>query len=355
VIHNLHALRAFAAFIVVFVHMDLFAGPLGIPQQALHAGNAGVDIFFVLSGFLMVHTTQLRPISGTQFAISRAVRVVPLYWLITLTVFGIALTLPGMLGATRPDLVGLAKSLAFIPFQKSNGLVMPVLFVGWTLNYEMAFYMIFAVMLGLTGSRVRRTTLLAVSAIILLVLSGLVLRPAALELRFFTNSIMLEFAMGMLIALAVARWDIAPMRVAAPLFGLSLMALLLSAVFLEGWPRALVSGVPAACLVLGAIWLERSGRQVRNAHVALLGDASYALYLTHPFALQGLGKLLPGDASPLLAGATLVCAIVLAQVVAIAVHRGIERPVTRRLHDAVKRSAAGTKEPSQSAAELSQS
>jgi len=144
-------------------------------------------------------------------------------------------------------------------------------------------------------------------------------------------------------------------RVAAPLFGLSLMALLLSAVFLEGWPRALVSGVPAACLVLGAIWLERSGRQVRNAHVALLGDASYALYLTHPFALQGLGKLLPGDASPLLAGATLVCAIVLAQVVAIAVHRGIERPVTRRLHDAVKRSAAGTKEPSQSAAELSQS
>lgn len=340
VIHNLQALRALAAFAVVFVHMDLFAKPLGIPGKWLAFGNAGVDIFFVLSGFLMVYTTQLKPVSGTQFALNRFIRVAPLYWLITLVVFGIALAMPGLLGATRPDWGELAKSLAFIPFQKSNGLVMPVLFVGWTLNYEMAFYLIFAAMLGVTGSRVQPTAYLSIAVIVLLVAVGLLFRLPAVELRFFTKQIMLEFAFGMIVALALARGGTVSPRIALPLLVISLAALGLGATVFEGWPRAVVSGLPATLVVLCTLWLDRSGWKLQNRHVAMLGDASYALYLTHPFALQGVGKLVPDGAPAAVVVAMLVGAVALAQAMAIAIHFAIEKPLTRKLRDGIRPIAA---------------
>jgi exopolysaccharide production protein ExoZ len=341
VIYNLQSLRALAAFVVIFVHMDLFAAPLGLPRQMLAFGNSGVDIFFVLSGFLMVHTSQLKPPGAVEFAVHRIVRVVPLYWIVTFAVFGVALFAPALLGATRANWDELAKSLAFIPFRKSNSLIMPVLFVGWTLNYEMAFYLIFALMLGLTKARIRLTALLSIALIALLVLVGVIWRPATLELRFYTNQLMLEFAFGMAVALWFGRERATAPMVAFPLLVVALLALFAGAVWLEGWPRAIVSGLPATIVLICAISLDRSGWHLRNRGIALLGNASFALYLTHAFSLQGIGKLVPPNAPIWLVLALLAFAVALAHAVAIAIHIGIEKPMTRQLRNWLGSSAAG--------------
>lgn len=330
-IYNLQLLRAFAAFLVLFVHMDLFARPLGIAKRWLEFGNAGVDLFFVLSGFLMVHTACRRTPTAGGFATNRILRVVPLYWVCTLGVFLIATLRPELLGATRANWSELFKSLAFVPFVKSNGLTMPVLFVGWTLNYEMAFYAVFAVFLWVTGANVRRTAVLSMGALAAIVVLGGWFRPALVELRFFTNSIVLEFALGMGAALALGQDRAIARRVALPLLAVALVWLLYGATQRLGLPRAVVSGIPAVAVLLCAVSLERAGVSIRSGMVRLLGDASYALYLTHAFVLQGIGKMLPANVATTTVLVAIVIAFVLAQGLAILVHVGVELPMTRFL------------------------
>lgn len=330
-IYNLQILRAIAAFLVLFVHIDLFARPLGIETRWLEFGNAGVDLFFVLSGFLMVHTASRKPPAASAFAANRVLRVVPLYWVCTLAVFLIAATLPELLGATRASWLELLKSLMFIPFVKSNGLAMPVLFVGWTLNYEMFFYAVFAAFLWLTRSNVRRTAFLSIGMLALIVIFGAWFRSAPVEVRFFTHPIVLEFALGMGVALALGQDRTIPRGMALPLLAVALASLIYGALLGSGLPRAIVCGIPAAIVLLCAVSLERSGNCLRHRTVQLLGDASYALYLTHAFVLQGIGKLLPAKASTTTVLLAMVGAFALAQCLAILVHMMVERPMTRRL------------------------
>jgi peptidoglycan/LPS O-acetylase OafA/YrhL len=94
-----------------------------------------------------------REVTPWSFMANRIARIAPIYWTITLAVFTISPVAPSLLQATMPDWRELLKSLAFVPFEKSNGLTQPVLFVGWTLNYEMLFYALFAAGLSVRSRR----------------------------------------------------------------------------------------------------------------------------------------------------------------------------------------------------------
>src|SRR5262249_39672775 len=132
---SLQALRAVAALSVVLYHID-FIG----------RGAFGVDIFFVLSGFIICHVTAA---DRQHFLLKRLIRIVPLYWARTLVVCALALAAPRLLQTTSDSWMGLLKSLFFIPYEKESGRVYPVLFLGWTLNYEMFFYVVFSIALAL--------------------------------------------------------------------------------------------------------------------------------------------------------------------------------------------------------------
>ena len=124
-IDSIQLLRFLAALAVIGVHLPL-----------INAGGFGVDIFFFISGFIISYVT----IRGRDhFLLKRIIRVVPIYWLLTFGVFGLAAIAPTLLNNTTADLVHLAKSLFFVPFDKNGSGLFPVLFVGWTLNYEMFF------------------------------------------------------------------------------------------------------------------------------------------------------------------------------------------------------------------------
>lgn len=129
-IDSIQLLRAVAAIAVVTQH---------VPIPIFGDGLWGVDLFFVISGFIMCHATAR---SGRNFFLKRIIRIVPLYWLGTLFIYALALTLPQLLNTTTANPVDLLKSLLFIPFIK-GGIPVPIVFQGWTLNYEMFFYGLF--------------------------------------------------------------------------------------------------------------------------------------------------------------------------------------------------------------------
>jgi peptidoglycan/LPS O-acetylase OafA/YrhL len=342
-IDNIQALRAVAALLVVFVHLDVFARALGLPTT----GHGGVDLFFVISGFIMVHTTRSRPVGPGAFMLNRLTRIAPIYWLLTLATFAAAWLAPQLMQATVADVEQLLLSLAFIPFRKSNGLVQPVLFVGWTLNFEMFFYALFA--LGLAFRDRRRGTLAVVLSMLSLVALGWWFRPENVQAAFYTRPIILEFAAGMGLAFLNpgVRCETALGRLAVAVSGLAALgAVALLPVFFPTGSRLLTHGLPALIVVASAIVLHESGVSWSNRWVILLGNASYSLYLTHPFVTQATQKLARSlGLGPVIALVGALFTLVVVCLVGIATHLWLEKPLTAWVKQRTQRLAASWAKP----------
>ncbi|MDB5458081.1 MAG: acyltransferase [Caulobacter sp.] len=327
---NIQVLRALAAYLVVFVHLEGLFVLAGAGKGATLAGNGGVHIFFVISGLLMVATTRRPGQTASGFFRARLARVAPLYWLVTLAVFALALVAPGLFQSTTADLTHLAKSLAFIPYRRPDGIMDPVVFVGWTLNYEMAFYALFALGMMLPNRRVALT--LTFGVLIAAVAIGLALHPRAPLAGFYTASIQLEFVAGMALALVLDRlpgsatWR----RLCIPLGVAALIAMLLGPML---WPRldlSLMFGPPAVLIVFSALVAEKTGLVAGQAWLQRLGAASYSIYLTHYFCTQAVIKLCerfnPFGAPGVIAFGAL--ALLLVAAVGLTVHYLVERPLS---------------------------
>lgn len=337
---NVQLLRAVAAYLVVTVHLGTLLFAAGASQKSTMAGNCGVDLFFVISGYLMVITTSEKPTSAGDFILNRIIRVVPMYWICTLMVFLLALFVPHALVSTGASVAEFLKSLLFIPFNKGHGRLQPILFLGWTLNYEMFFYLVFAVSLLLPRHRSAVAALLVIWAMPLL---GWLFAHVSVVARFYGDLIVLEFALGMVLALAMRRWGpLSPM--AAWSVVLAGVAVLLGRyLFVPLGERALWSGVPAVAILCGAISLEAQGYACRSRLVQLLGASSYTLYLVHPFVIQAFVKAVPVAmvaGSPVLLTGAILLVLGLVGAVAVTLHWTVERPLTRRLRALVGHGAS---------------
>ena len=275
---NIQALRAIAATLVIFQHIHIVL-----------LGSFGVDIFFVISGFVIAYVG-LAETSAT-FILKRVFRIVPLYWLGTFAVFAVAAVAPSLVNSTTTDLVELLKSLFFIPYVKSNGLTHPVLFLGWTLNYEVLFYAIFAFAL-IFGSRAAPAV--ATVIILSLILIGLAFPIDTEPFRFWTRPITLEFLFGVWIFVG---WHNGFRLPVGPKFAIASVAALLAVMCWEetrassfDWIEPISFGVPAALIVLLALSCE--GRIKIPAILFAAGDASYSLYLFHPYLVEPAQKII---------------------------------------------------------------
>lgn len=325
---GIQGLRALAAAAVAFLHIADEAGALrGTPGVSPYRWidalplEAGVDLFFVISGFVMVWASWDafgRMASVAPFVGRRLLRIVPLYWLLTVATVAVAWAAPATVSDGLRDGWGyVAASFGFVPWRRADGFVQPVLRLGWTLEYEMVFYALIACTLPL-----RRTVAIGVllAGLCAMAVAGQLL-PLATAPAFWTDPIILEFGLGMLLAVAAGRgWR------AGWLAPLLLVASLVLAWFAPaGAPRALERGVPAALLVFCALsWTRLPG------WIVLLGDASYALYLVHPFPMRALRVLfarvaLGGAAVPFYAVTAMAASVLLA----LALHRWLERPILR--------------------------
>jgi exopolysaccharide production protein ExoZ len=274
-------LRGIAATMVVFAHLNVQAPRLHYGKLGTNWMTAGVDVFFVISGFIMWISVERRPnITARAFLENRIIRIVPLYWLITTAVLLIGLCAPRLLNSTAVYPSHVVASYLFLPARHPvlTDKFWPLLIPGWSLNYEMLFYVIFALAIAIEGgSRVRRFTLIVV--MLALVLIGANLMKASIDvMNFYANPVLLEFAVGMLLGVLWRSGMVKP----------SLIWLAVSAVgFVLLWLPNHVGGgflatmTGASMVVGGAIFAPAFPPNP----LAALGDASYSLYLTHSFTL----------------------------------------------------------------------
>src|SRR5689334_16532037 len=141
-------LRGIAALMVVAFHTNTLALHPSARMDFLAIGETGVDLFFVISGFIMTITTVDKRAPG-EFLRRRIIRVVPLYWMITLSYAALAVMAPTLFRSASPDFLHTLGSLAFVPqfHPLFPSAIWPVVIPGWSLNYEMFFYGIFALAL----------------------------------------------------------------------------------------------------------------------------------------------------------------------------------------------------------------
>lgn len=337
-IHSIQVLRALAAFMVAIHHVQPDAAVvaaragLGFTRSDVLPWMAGVDIFFVVSGFIMVHASQDlfgRDGAARLFLKRRLARIVPLYWAVTTLFLLVGLAVPAVLNSGVPSLQQVIGSYLFWPVVSTQGFVQPVYSLGWTLNYEMLFYALFAAGLMLP----RCWTLPAVTLLLaLLVVAESLNGPLPLPFGFWGQPIVLEFAAGMGIAI-LRRKGLrlhGALRIAVALAG---AGLLVAAAHFPGtdgaWSSVLWRGGAAVLLMLAA-GCGREGIVPLPPVKALaaVGDASYALYLVHPFVIRGMREVVLrlGLHSPAL---YIALALTGSVVAALLLYRFFEKPATR--------------------------
>lgn len=331
---SVQVLRALAATSVVVVHghgwLLTSVGAANPFPGLASVGGAAVELFFVISGFIMVYTSE--PMFGRldgpkTFILHRLIRIVPLYWLVTAIYVAASVAFPSF--DKRYGLDFIAASFLFIPMENPIGVVVPIVGHGWTLNYEMLFYALFA----LAVIAPRRLAVALVSIVLVLgVMFGNRIAPHSTAVAYWTNPIVYQFIYGMAIGLLYREG----VRLWRPLC----LALIAASVALT-WQNAVPgpalhtvpNGIPAALMVAGATFGDFSLEGSTWRRLARIGNASYAIYLLHSFPIRGalaVSRWLSvgvAEAIWLYVGVALLGAIVLG----LATYYVVERPLTRYL------------------------
>ncbi len=279
-------LRAIAAFSVLLVHVgNEVAQSYNLDHGIVtHDLVLGVDLFFIISGFLMVYTTQGWQ-GGLQdflrFIKSRARRIIPLYYfysslaVIALIFFSSKMSNPGL------DFFHIIDSFLFIPsFYPNTESIQPVLRVGWTLNYEMFFYLIFS--LGVLFFYKYRV-IFCISSISFIYFFSLLYSSDAVFLRFYSNDILFEFVLGMLFCFV---YLLIKNRFYIFVIIYSFVSLILLSI-LDFNSRFFSYGLFASIIFLVS-WLLFFLLPVNEFFLKVfvfIGEASYSVYLSHLFVI----------------------------------------------------------------------
>ncbi|XBQ16466.1 MAG: acyltransferase [Oceanicaulis sp.] len=321
---TIQLLRGLAALAVTLYHLPLAEQAAidlaGSEETAAlgwltRNGFAGVDVFFVISGFIMVYVTRARPRgarSAADFLAARVIRIYPLWWVFAAA--AVAISLAATRSPVQPAFgvpeeaipAYLAASFALVPQDFP-----PVLNVGWTLIHEMYFYLVFAALL-LAPQRLLPMAIAAWAAVVVLaatVFGELTASSAVTALVF--HPLTLEFTAGAAAALLIAS-GVKRFALPAALAGGGALALAMIAadgVGHGGWSRALLFGAPATLLIYGLAAMELDKPRAIARPLVFLGDASYALYLAHTLVFI-IARRVQIEAGEALAGAGAPAALV---------------------------------------------
>ncbi len=288
-IYSIQILRAFAAWAVAMLHFVQIYGSSGnyfqpIPKAFNGFGAGGVDLFFVISGFVMFVTTREKPYSPFEFISNRIARIAPAYYFVTVVAIFVVYIdknffLSRWMGTPLLDFQFILKSLLFIPTPNPpSGLYMPFFTLGWTLNYEMFFYILFTISLFFKKNHQFFVTSLLMISIYLLCSNY-----ASGSLTYYGKNIIFEFLLGIFIgSLYINNKYKLPFSIGICIFLGSFLF-----VILRGSKVAndlFSDGIPAALMVFSSLSLSENLKKFKYLNFfSHLGDISYSTYLLHPF------------------------------------------------------------------------
>jgi exopolysaccharide production protein ExoZ len=324
-ISNLQLLRALAALAVVFYHTDYRFG------ADVHTEFQGVSVFFVISGFIMTYITRK---DASRFLVQRFIRIVPLYWMSTLAMVAAA-ALASTATWADATWLNLARSVLFIPYRNGAGNIEPLLVVGWTLNLEMLFYLLFGAMLAVSRRWAPLLTCAALFALKTLPRLGCTAAACELYADPYTTYLILGVVVFYL-------WDALRARpgAAAPWL-LIPFGVLVAAVFLllNAYPPArlaaqtLFGDVPLylmpTLVVLLALLFHSADLRCEWRLALAMGGASYALYLIHLIPIgffKTVGRTWPMFYPSNNTGITIVI-LLICSLIALAIYYRVEQPL----------------------------
>ena len=355
---GIQALRFVAAMLVVLAHSTAMVNErMHLDMYKWRAGWSGVDIFFVISGFVMTISSGglMQRMDGWKIFITRRlIRIVPLYWVATTIKLVTILVLPSLALDSPLELWNTIASYLFFPtFDDQSLLATPLLKVGWTLNYEMLFYVIFTMALFLGKSPLKFTAVIFALAVAINIFST----PSVPFIYGFLEPILMEFVMGMLVAKLCLRVNtinavvniearhgaknfidkllqyISTTKVGATIGAVAVLAsfiIMFNCAQQPMWWRWAYWGLPSMVIVAVIALCEPALRKVMPKLLATLGDSSYSLYLFHTFTVPLLGTLMLKLklVQPTLA---LAACIVISPIACLAIYTWFELPMTTRL------------------------
>ncbi|MCU6328965.1 acyltransferase [Enterobacter quasiroggenkampii] len=289
--HSIQYLRGVAALMVVFTHLkEDLNGAFGLPDigsKLFSHGIFGVDLFFIISGFIIHQSTLKREHSKPlTFVIRRAFRIYPVFLFCVLSFISIA---PG-----TPQPVDLAKGLMFIPLNFDA----PAPFFGynflypaWTLTYELLFYSIFVI--AICFSHTKRGLLASAAILFFVVILQLISnKNVALDFssqivysqgifKLLASPMLVEFVYGIAISVIITKLKLSKSIYILLSCTTFTAFVLLFAFGVSRYHGPLNYGLAGVCIVISGISFERSGLLPKITILDRLGDISYSLYLSH--------------------------------------------------------------------------
>jgi exopolysaccharide production protein ExoZ len=355
-VYNIQAIRCFGMILVLLYHgQDLLHQYFGSPVTMPAAAHGLIDTFFVISGFIMFHTTRSGKRTPYEFWSDRIIRIYPIYWIATAAM--VLLYLGGLHIAhlTKIDPDDILKSVALFPDYRGDGRRAMIVEQGWTLVYEMYFYALFGLLMFLR-SQVRALLIM----VALFFAGAIVLRLTEnlpMPLEYYLRPITLEFAAGGVLAL-LYRQELPVSKRTGAVIGAALVVVGFGLMWYGGetygwaiWQnfeiRLVALGGPAVLVVSGLLMLEKADVRWTSKTVLFFGAASYAIYLYHMFGLDFTMRAFKAvwpDASGLQLPIIYWTSSLVALALGAAVHVWIENPITEYLKRKLRPSRV--KEPS---------
>lgn len=283
-INSIQILRIIAAFGVVLAHYKLFG---------IKAGGFGVDIFFIISGFIIAFVVNY---STKGFMKKRIARVVPLYALATLLTTFIAFIKPQWFKNVIINTEAIFKSLFYIPYRiESSG---PILSLGWTLNNEMFFYIVMSICILFIKNKKYLAQACGLLVLIIFIILNL-LKTDSYILNFYASGLLPEFVMGILVYYS---WIYLKERDNKSIKNILIILAIVSFIFMiyvditsefKIISRNIWRGIPSFFVVLGSLMLEKyiNSESKLTKFFVEMGDASYVMYLFHPYVIFGLERV----------------------------------------------------------------
>ena len=309
---SIQALRGFACILVVLCHTSY-----------TNFGAFGVDFFLVISGFITMYATEK---STEKFLCKRIIKIVPLYWFMTL-VTGVAICLfPGLFNSSEVNLIYLLKSFFFIPFENSLGNRNPVLQIGWFLNYEMLFYLLFWI--STKVNHLKRGLITGTMCAFLTLVCCV--RNVPMPFLFYSGGYLLEFCYGIILYVIYIRFEKAnSSKKTKRLTILYYIILFVGCCIMDRLMRSIRpcfgSGFVAALIVIfmllneNAIWHPEILKKI--------GNASWCIYLIHPYPVRIIDNLCSG----FLGGWGIIVDITVSCIFGVIWNRHVEMPIQNTL------------------------
>jgi peptidoglycan/LPS O-acetylase OafA/YrhL len=312
-LNSIQSIRALATLTVVVFHaIELVTTAWGLPLPLPTAGVGVLDVFFVLSGFLMIHIMRRDETPG-GFLFKRFTRIVPLYWLMTTLAIVGTIGFHGLFPLANLSPLSILSSYFFVPHPNAGGDLEPILSVGWTINIEIWFFFSFALALTLPWGR--RTAGVVLMLGVLWLAAHMLLAGSAVEV-FHADKFLIDLMIGCLLAPAARlpeaaafarRTPMLPIIIGAWVVMLALGPLSCGDQACETkTPMTYALSIPAGILVLAAALQDLYRTPTKRNPLVFYGDASYSVYLLHIFVVRGVSAaaltlLGPSPASAMLA------------------------------------------------------